>query len=523
MNGADLLCRILLDNEIDTCFANPGTSEMHLVAALDRYPQMRCVLGLFEGVVTGAADGYGRMSGKPAATLLHLGPGLANGLANLHNARRARTPVVNIVGDHASHHLQYDAPLTSDIESLARPMSVWVGRANGRDDVARAVTEAIAMSLGAGPEGPGVATLIMPGDAAWTDFDSDPGLPPRVVAPAAPAADRDAVAAAAERLQGDGRTAIILGGQALTGRALDLAGAIAAHSGAMLTCETQVARADRGSSRVPLIRIPYNIEQAVELLRDVDTAILVSGRDPVGFFGYPNKPARMLPEGAEVLTLTDPTVDPLPALEALAEWLGADPVRDRPAKPAPLPAPPAGGRLNADQLVAVLTELMPGESVLCDESVSSARDFFTRSEQAAPHDYIQLTGGAIGEGIPMAAGAAIGAPGRKVISLQADGSGLYTVQGLWTQARERLDVVTVVLANRAYRILEGELRAVGATQAGPSARRMLELTDPAVNWVQVAAGFGVEGAVAEDAETFRDLFAAALTRPGPFLIEAVID
>ncbi|MEZ5797577.1 MAG: thiamine pyrophosphate-binding protein [Paracoccaceae bacterium] len=166
MNGADILCETLLANGIDTCFANPGTSEMHFVAALDRQPKMRCVLGLFEGVVTGAADGYARMADRPAATLLHLGPGLANGLANLHNARRARTPMVNVVGDHATYHLQHDAPLTSDIDSLAWPMSHWVGRAERAGDVGLRCSEAIAAAgTGAG----GIATLILHADAAWTE------------------------------------------------------------------------------------------------------------------------------------------------------------------------------------------------------------------------------------------------------------------------------------------------------------------------------------------------------------------
>ncbi|RUZ81592.1 acetolactate synthase large subunit, partial [Mesorhizobium sp. M7A.F.Ca.CA.001.14.1.1] len=187
MNGADVLCDVLLANDVTVCFANPGTSEMHFVAALDRKPKMRCVLGLFEGVVTGAADGYARMTDRPAATLLHTGPGLANGLANMHNARRAFSPMINIVGDHASYHLPLDAPLTSDIESLAAPMSNWVGRVKGPADVVPAAEAAFRASL----TPPGVATLILPADAAWGEVDAV--LPGKVTLAPTPAVDMDAV------------------------------------------------------------------------------------------------------------------------------------------------------------------------------------------------------------------------------------------------------------------------------------------------------------------------------------------
>jgi acetolactate synthase I/II/III large subunit len=517
MNGADRLCDVLLANDVDVCFANPGTSEMHFVAALDRKPRMRCVLGLFEGVVTGAADGYARMADKPAATLLHLGPGLANGLANLHNARRAYTPMINVVGDHATDHLHHDAPLTSDIESLARPMSHWVRRIADADSVGpdTAAAYQAAMSL------PGVTTLILPADAAWGEVADTPIGRAAVPDPAPAAAD--AVRKAADAIRSGRRAALLLTGRALRADALEIAGRIAAATGVRLIAQQSNGRVERGAGRVPVTRVPYPVDQALDMLRTVDDLILVGGRTPVAFFAYPGKPGRLVRGDCAVIELARVGQDLKNALDWLADELGV-----RTGRPAPVVACVSvaealpTGKLSEDAISLAVARLMPENAIICDESVTSGRRFFGLSQNTVPHDYLQITGGAIGLGIPLAAGASIACPDRKVIGLQADGSGMYTVQGLWTQARENLDVVTIVFANRAYAILQGEMRNVGVNDFGRNAQRMLTLDEPALDWVMMARSMGVEAGRAATVEAFVRLLEGALSRRGPFLIEAIL-
>ncbi|WP_299365683.1 acetolactate synthase large subunit [uncultured Paracoccus sp.] len=516
MNGADLLCETLLANGIDTCFANPGTSEMHFVAALDRQPRMRCILGLFEGVVTGAADGYGRMADKPAATLLHLGPGLANGLANLHNARRARTPMVNVVGDHATYHLAHDAPLTSDIDSLARPMSHWVGRADTAASVGRRTEEAIEAALrGSGQ----IATLILHADAAWTETPTQRPVPVPRAAVTLP--DRVCIREAAAALRIGRQTTILVTGLALRAPQLELLDRIATKFGARLMAQQANGRMQRGAGRVAIDRVPYAIDQALELFATTEQLILIGAKAPVGFFAYPGKPSSMLPEGCKVIDMVELEGDMVGAIAALADDVGmnaAPPARLIARTRPDLPS----GQLTPDAIAIALAHHMPADAVVCDESVTSGRNFFRATHGAEPHDFLQLTGGSIGIGMPLATGAAVACPDRKVIGLQADGSGMYTVQALWTQAREALDVVTIVFANRRYQILHGELKNVGAGEPGENARRMLDLDDPHLDWVKIAEGMGVEGARADTAERFSELLSVACARKGPFLIEAVI-
>ncbi len=514
MNGADRLCDTLLVNGIDVCFANPGTSEMHFVAALDRKPAMRCVLGLFEGVATGAADGYGRMAGKPAATLLHTGPGLANGLANLHNARRARTPIVNIVGDHASYHLAFDAPLTSDVDGLARSMSHVVRRIHGAEDVGPGA-EAV---IRAARETPGIATLILPADSAWGPVADAPVAPVTIAAPALIEEAVIAEIAAAIGAAG-GKAGILLAGTAAQGEALAAAGRIAEKTGARLFAEVLNGRSARGGDRTPLERIPYPIDQARAALADLSLFILVGAREPVAFFGYPGKPSRLLPDACRIATLAGVGENMTDALERVADRLGA---RTALAAPAWAPSALPTGKLTEDAVSVITAAFLPEEAIVCDEGLTSGRRFYALSEGGPRHDYMMCTGGAIGIGIPLSVGAAIACPDRKVVTLQADGSGMYTLQGLWTAAREQLDIVVIVFANRAYAILRAEMRNVGIDQFGHNAERMLRLDGPALDWVQLAGGMGVEAARAETAERFAELFRAALGRKGPFLIEAVI-
>lgn len=516
MNGADALCDTLLAAGIDTCFANPGTSEMHFVAALDRKPQMRCVLGLFEGVVTGAADGYARMADKPAATLLHLGPGLANGLANLHNARRANTPMVNIVGDHATYHLQYDAPLTSDIEALARPMSHWVKSTRSSNEISSDAAQAVAQAR----SHPGqIATLIVPADATW-DETSAPIATTMETQPRQ-RAEASAVRAAADMIRSGRQTSLMLSGVALREQALVVAARIAQHTGVHLLAQQSNARMERGVGRPVIERVPYSTDQAVSQMKDVEQLILIGAKAPVGFFAYPGKPGVMTPPGCEIHALASAAHDLQHTLEWLADELGVPKGLAIKAPELVRPALPTGA-LTAAAVMTVLAALMPDDTILCDESVSSGRTLFGFTRNAPRHDYLQLTGGAIGIGIPLAMGAAIACPGRKVICLQADGSAMYTVQGLWTQAREGLDIVTIIFSNRSYAILRNEFTAVGAGEPGHNASRMLDLENPTLQWVALATGMGVDACRVTSAEAFKLALQRALAEPGPHLIEAVI-
>lgn len=515
MNGADMLCDVLLVNGVDVCFANPGTSEMHFVAALDRKPQMRCVLGLFEGVVTGAADGYGRMADKPAATLLHTGPGLANGLANLHNARRADTPIINVVGDHATYHLRYDAPLTSDIEGLARPMSRWFGRAETANMV-RQVTETAYVEA---MHGRGVVTMTLPADAAWNEIGAEEISP--VTLPDRELAPQDAIEAAAKALRSGKKVAILLAGPALRADALEVAGKIAAATGADLLSQTS-ARHERGAGRVPVKAVPYPVPMAVAALKGYEVAICVGKGAPVGFFAYPGMPSLMLPENCEVVELGKPVHDLLGTLEELCDMVGgkASTARLSPLTQGDLAEPT--GDLTPEAISIAIARRMPENAILCDEAVTSGRGFAQLASGLQPHDHLPLTGGAIGIGIPLSVGAAIACPDRKVVLMQADGSGMYTVQGLWTQARENLDVVTIIYSNRAYAILQGEMRNVGVNHFGKNARAMLDLDRPDLNWCDLAHGMGVEAGRATTIEEFSRLLDGALAKKGPFLIEAFI-
>src|SRR5215203_860846 len=514
MNGAASLVKTLAGAGVDVCFANPGTSEMHFVAALDQVGDMRCVLGLFEGVVTGAADGYGRMADRPATTLLHLGPGLANGLANVHNARRANTPMVNIVGDHATYHKQHDAPLTSDIEGVARPFSDWVLTSANPLLVARDGAAAVAAAMA--PPGR-VATLILPADASWGEAHGPAPLPP--LGSRTPAAS-EAVAEAARLLRSGEPAVLFLGGPAVRGLGLELAGRISAGTGARLVTQTLSARLERGAGRVAPERLPYPVDAALETLAGTRHLLLVGTKPPVAFFAYPGKPSALSPPDCEVRKLAGPAEDVVGALEALAEELGAQGTAAalQSHEPPSLPE----GALTPESAAAAVGALLPEDSVVVDESITASAAFFSKTRGAPPHDWLDVTGGAIGIGLPLATGAAVACPDRKVVCLEADGSATYTVQALWTQAREGLDVTTVILNNRSYAILKHELANVGAGGAGRGALDMMELDRPALDWVGLAHGMGVEAGRAKTMEKFDRQLAAGLRSEGPYLIDLVL-
>jgi acetolactate synthase-1/2/3 large subunit len=512
MNGARSLVETLLAAGVDTCFANPGTSEMHFVAALDQAQGMRCVLGLQENVVTGMADGYWRMAGKPACTLLHCGPGLANGLGNLHNARRAHAGIVNIVGDQATWHRTFDPPLAADTQALARTMSSWVRTCAAAPEVGRdaaAAVQAARMSQGQ------IATLVLPSDASWDE--GGVVAQPLPVPPSPPVAGA-AIDNAVRVLRSGGKVLLLLAGAAVLEEAQGLAWRICSATGCGLMADYVNARVARGRGRLQLDRVPYSTDMALDALAKYEHIILVNSKTPVGFFAYPGKPSLLHAPGAQVHVLSTPEQDPVAALGDLARALRAGPA----AIPDPGPRPDAAsGAPTPEKLAQTVAALLPDQAIVSDESVSYGRGFYRFTHAAAPHDWLHLAGGAIGDGLPVATGAAIGAPGRRVVSLQADGSAMYSLQSLWTQARERLPVTTILLNNGKYAILINELRAVGATP-GPTAMQMLDLGHPGLSWVDLAKGMGVEGARATTMEECADLLAQSFGRDGPFLIDLMV-
>jgi acetolactate synthase-1/2/3 large subunit len=522
VNGAESLVRTLLASGVDTCFANPGTSEMHFVAALDKVAGMRCVLGMAETVVTACADGYARMKGKPAATLLHCGPGFANGIANIHNARRAFTPMVNIVGDHATYHSPLDPPLHADTEGLARAASDWVRKSMTVADVGPDGAAAVQAARTA----PGqIATLILPADASW---DAGGAVAAPLAVPAPPRVSSERIRAVADALRRQEPAVMVISGPALSEHGLSLAQRIANATGVRLLAPTQVARMARGRGRPRVDRIPYVVDRAVDILAGTKHVILVAAKPPTAFFAYPGKPSLVYPPDANVLTLARPEEDVVQALDALAEEVEGRGSRVE-GKAAQMQAqsspstihPPPSTPFDPVTFAHIFSPLVPENSIVMEEAVTSGRALFAPTFDAAPHDWLQITGGAIGQGLPTATGASIACPDRKVVCLEADGSGMYSLQALWTQAREKCDVVNVIFSNRTYKILQGELKSVGANP-GPASNELFDLGRPDLDWTKLAEGMGVEAARVDNMARFADTFRAACSKRGPFLIEYII-
>jgi acetolactate synthase-1/2/3 large subunit len=513
-SGAETLIRTLVDAGVTTCFTNPGTSEIHVVAALDSVPEIGAVLTLFEGVATGAADGYARMRDTPAATLLHLGPGLANGLANLHNARRARAPVINIVGDHATYHTPYDTPLQSDIETVARNVSNWVRTSRKTEELARDVVEAVATATG--PPGQ-VATLIVPADVLWQE-GVQPAAPP---APAgSPAVSEGTIEAVAKAIRGSHRTGILLGDRALRERGLLAAARIAAATGTRLFAERNVARLERGAGLPIVQRLAYWPELVCNQLDGLEHLILAGASAPHSLFAYPGKDSSLVPAGCEVHELSQPTSDLIGSLEGLVAALDA--AQATPVlQTASVPTRPEGP-LTAEKVCQAIGATMPEGTILSDEAITSALALPTHTAGAPRHDWLTLTGGAIGQGLPVAVGAAVACPDRPVIALEADGSALYTFQSLWTMAREQLDVTVVIFNNRAYGILNAEFARIGVQEPGPAARAQLHLGNPDIDFVELGTGLGVAACRVDTAEELARSLDEAIAEPGPHLIEALI-
>lgn len=517
MNGAQALIRTLVDSGVTACFSNPGTSEMHFVAALDSVPEMRGVLAQFEGVATGAADGYARMAERPGATLLHLGPGLGNGLANLHNARKGKVPVVNIVGDHATYHTKYDAQLQSDIETVARNVSSWVRTSASTAELSRDAVEAVAAAIG--PPGQ-VATLILPADVSW-DEGGQPAPPPQIAAPPR-AADEviDRIAAIVRQGQ---RAAILLGGRALRADGLRSAARVAAATGARLLGEVFPTRWERGAGLPTVERLAYVPELCAVQLQGLKHLVLVDTKAPVSFFAYPGKDSYLVPDGCQVHELIGPDGDVAASLAALAEAVGggSDGGVRPPVREAVPPERPAG-QLTAESVCQAIGAVLPEGAIVSDESNTSGLTLVASTAGSPRHDLLALTGGAIGQGLPVAVGAAVACPDRPVLALESDGSALYTIQSLWTMAREELNITVVLFNNRSYAILNVELARVGAKHAGSQAKRQLDLSDPNVDFVSLARGFGVPACRVDSAEQFTAQLERAIAEPGPRLIEVLV-
>ncbi len=514
MNGAENLLQTLLASGVEVCFANPGTSEMQLVSAIGNSSGMRAVLCLFEGVVSGAADGYARMRDKPALTLLHLGCGYANSMANQHNAMRAHVPLVNMVGDHATYHLPYDAPLTSDVAAHARISSAWVRASASADDLARAGAEAVQASMQAGGS---IATFIAPANHAWeTASKTMAPLPP----PQRAKVPGKTIETIASVLMNGKSTALYLGGHALREDSLLAAGRIARASGARILCECFPARLQRGAGRVKVERLAYFAEQAAAQLQACEQLILVGAKAPVSFFAYPGKASWLAPENCEIHTLCEVGQDIRAALEEVAQRLGAE------QPPDVIPRAPVGpvptGVLSPVAIGQSLSALLPEDAIVSDEALTCGMGIFPYTENAARHDWLSVTGGAIGQGLPLSLGAAIACPERKVIALQADGSAMYTLQALWSMAREQADVTVIIMNNRSYAILNIELARVGAGQPSAKTLSLFDLSRPDINWLELSTGMGVPATRATTAEEFHSQLAAALAGKGPRLIEAMV-
>ena len=511
MNGAESLVSTLVDQGVDICFANPGTSEMHFLAALDN-PRMRSVLCLFEGIATGAADGWYRMKDTPASTLLHLGPGLANGLSNIHNAKRASSGMVNIIGEHSVAHLRYDPPLQSDIEGLARPLSHWVRRADSASTIAWDAAQAVATAS----EHPGkIATLILPGDTSWQQADRAVTLPKIDQRRPAPAPAR--IDHVAKVLTSGEPTLIILGNKATRGRALELAGKVAAATGARLGSQFFTARIERGAGRTPIERIPYAVPQAMAFLDGFKHIITVETREPVAFFAYPDKPSLMKKEGTLVHPLVEEHEDSASAFEMLLDALGASAVQ--PIVQARIETPSPTGALNPLSVAHALAVALPENAILVDESLTTGRESMGHTMGALPHDLINNMGGSIGYGTPVATGAALACPDRRVFCTVGDGSAMYTIQSLWTQAREGLNITTIIYANRSYAILKAEYANMGAGSPGPQAMAMIDIDRPTIDWIAMAKSMGVPAVAVETAEDFVKAMQNSAREPGPALIE----
>ena len=513
MNGAESLIRSLVDAGVNVCFANPGTSEMHLVQAIDAVPEMRAVLALFEGVCTGAADGYGRMQEGPAATLLHLGPGLGNGIANLHNARRAATPIINLIGNHALYHVKYDAPLTSDVDTLAKNVSSWVKSDSTAQSLAADGMAALqaASTTKSGSLGQ-ISTLIIPADACWGEAM---GPVVSLDVPALAEADKTVIDDVAGKI--DTNSLILLDKDGLTVPARIAASRIQAVTGCRVALTTFPGRVDGGPGTPVFERLPYFPEQVLAALKNVSTLVLAGSDAPVSFFAYPDFPSELVPDSCEAIVLAAGDENVTLALQSVADIIDA-PESGYAVFERKTPQSPTG-QLSVAAVATLLASLLPENSIICGDSGGGGA-VFAPVQETAPNTWLNLTGGSIGQGGPVSIGAAIARPERRVLALLGDGAAMYTNQAFWTQAREGLDVTTVIYSNHRYGILETEYLRLGVNEIGDRAGDLFDLSRPSIDFVALAQSMGVPGRVAKTCEEFRAALELSFSQPGPFVVEA---
>jgi len=515
MNNAEFIIESAVRAGIDVCFANPGTTEMPLVNALDTVSGMRSVLGLFEGVCTGAADGYARMAEKPAMTLLHLGPGFGNGIANLHNARRAKSPMFNVVGEHASWHLPYDPLLAMDIEALAGSVSAWHRTVKAPETVGRDTKEAIARAFSGK-----IATLIAPNDFQTATFAGAADRDPAGQGDHASGIDSALIKQAAAMLSSGKRSALILGGQALSVKGLMTAARIRAKIGCDLFYDTFPARLEQGAGLPDIYRIPYLPEMALETLKPYEAVLCLGTRAPVAFFGYTGLPSVFISERQDRLVIDRGDSAIIDALSRIADALDA-PLDVDAAILSALKRPEIpSGKLDGAKACTVLAALQPANAVVVEEAITNSLAYHAQINGCPRFTLLSLTGGSIGQGPASATGAAIACPDRPVIDFQADGSAMYTIQALWTQARERLNVTTLICSNRSYDILKLEMARAGILTPGPNAGRMTDLSG--INWVKLGEAQGVSSVSVHTCEEMAHALETALAEDGPHLIELVL-
>lgn len=511
MNASEALIKTLISNGAEVVFANPGTSEMHLVAAIDNHPEIKPVLGLFEGVVSGAADGYARMSGKSAVNLLHLGPGLGNSFANIHNASKALSPMVNIVGDHATYHLKYNAPLTSDLDNLAKSVSDWVGRSNSVEDLCDLGNQAWQEAN----KFPGqISTLIVPADCAWEEYNGKIPTPLPKIGPTK--IDDSLVHKSIETLNKD-NSILFIGGKFLDEECINLAGLISTATGCRIVTDTFVSRIRRGAGLPIVEQVPYFSEMAEVFLKNTSGVVFIGSSAPVSFFAYPGKKSFLLPNETKIINLSSPSEDGLSALQALADECGNSTIEKQILQTKNVEMP-IYGKLDSTNIGPLLGALIPENSIISDEAATSSLFVTPYTLGAKPHDWLSLTGGSIGQGLPLAVGASIAKPNRPVITLHGDGGAMYTIQALWTQARENLNITNIIFANNSYEILKIELDRVGAVETGKRAESMLSLENPIINWIQLSKSMGVPSFAPNTAEEFIKVFSHSVKEPGPSLI-----
>ncbi len=513
MNGAEILVQTVVQAGIEVCFANAGTTEIFVVNALEKIPGIRPMLFLFEGGCSGAADGYARMKDKPAMTLLHLGPGFANAVANFHNARRAGSPIFNVIGDHATWHRPSDPLLNMDLEGLVGTVSSWQRTNQSADRISLDAAEGISAAL------PGrIASLILPSDHAWAEPASAEMYAARF---SFEPVEKETIEKAAHLLRTASRKALFLGGRTLRKEGLLAAARIAAATGCDLLTDVFPARMERGAGYPFIKKVPYFPESATALLSGYDAFVFAGAREPVSFFGYQDMPSLLLTPDQRRVHIGNGLQDEAEALEGLADALAApsDPLLDSPLIASYRRPPLPGGALTADKVCQSLAALQPENAVIVDESLTSGFSYYDLAAGVAPFTLLTLTGGAIGQGIPSATGAAIACPERPVINLQADGSALYTLQALWTQARENLNVTTLICSNRSYNIIRVEMSRAGFSPIGPVAAPLMDLGHPDIDWVMLSQGFGVPAVRAYTVEEFAAAFSRAMAEPGPHLIE----